>query len=463
MFSKRRIKNEENSQPEDFRIQLDIIFRDFAANEDQEVYTFPNTLTNDERKYIHLRSSKLGFKSKSTGKAPNRTLSISKKNRNTNREFCELELTEESLRAINVMNFPDILHNKNYKVSNVHETLMDTIKISHPVQVPEASTKSFDDFRSKLPVHKFQKYLLDMIEQHPVTLVCAETGSGKTTQIPQYILEDCMQKQRPCRVICTQPRRISTTSVAKRVATERGENVGSTIGYQIKLDVNMSKFTALLYCTTGILLRSLMVNGEKFLNNNVTHIILDEIHERDKFTDFLLICIKQLLPKCPKLKVVLMSATADTKRYEDYFKDYGMQTVYIPGRSFEITYLYLDEILPLINYDFPGMKSAFEYQSNMTRVEFKKDESLDAIINNEEEYDEDLADEMNSILVACMESGSNEMFHQLMELVLNEDAPVNYREPSNGYTPLIVAAVHGETVITEQLLNMGTLMFILTC
>ena len=94
-------------------------------------------------------------------------------------------------------------------------------------------------------------------------------------------MEDHTASKTPCRMICTQPRRLSAISVSERVASERGERVGQTVGYQVRLDSKLSPKTLLQFCTNGVLLRLLMV-GHKCLAN-ITHIIVDEIHERDRF------------------------------------------------------------------------------------------------------------------------------------------------------------------------------------
>ena len=118
------------------------------------------------------------------------------------------------------------------------------------------------------------------------------TGCGKSTQVPQYILDDWMvnaSENRHCNIVCTQPRRISAMGVAERVAAERNEKVGNVVGYQIRLESKTSAMTRLLFCTTGILLRRLESDTELGL---VTHVIVDEVHERSEESDFLLMILK---------------------------------------------------------------------------------------------------------------------------------------------------------------------------
>jgi HrpA-like RNA helicase len=135
---------------------------------------------------------------------------------------------------------------------------------------------------------------LKAIEDHPVVVLVGETGCGKSTQVPQIILdhpsrpEDAMVN-----IVCTQPRRIAAISIAERVAAERGQSLGDTVGYQVRLQANYGPETKILYCTTGILLKKLQ---DPAYLSTVSHIILDEVHERQVGS---LSCTPDLLyPQC---------------------------------------------------------------------------------------------------------------------------------------------------------------------
>lgn len=165
-------------------------------------------------------------------------------------------------------------------------------------------------------------------------------------------MEDAYENSQQCRIVCTQPRRISAVAVAERVAAERGEPVGSTVGYSIRLESKMGPLTSLYYCTNGVLLRTLMHDDKSLFD--ITHVIVDEIHERDKFSDFLLIVLKAGLERNPRLRVILMSATFKTDLYESYFK--CAVTCSIPGRTYSIKELFLEDILHLVQYESYEMK-----------------------------------------------------------------------------------------------------------
>ncbi|XP_075982903.1 tudor domain containing 9 protein spindle E [Anticarsia gemmatalis] len=170
---------------------------------------------------------------------------------------------------------------------------------------------------NNLAINEYKQQILDRIQGFPVVIVEGPTGCGKTTQVPQWILDDSYQSRRPCKIIVTQPRRIAAISIAKRVAQERGWEVGGLVGYQVGLDAKATSDTRIHYVTTGILLQKLV--SAKTMNE-YTHVILDEVHERGQEMDFLLLVVKRLLyTVSPAVKVVLMSATFNRKAFADYF------------------------------------------------------------------------------------------------------------------------------------------------
>ena len=146
-------------------------------------------------------------------------------------------------------------------------------------------------------------------------------------------------------MIVTQPRRISAIGVSERIAAERCEHVGDTAGYSIKLEKRMSKKTRLLLCTTGILLRRLQCDPDLA---SVSHIFVDEVHERDLNTDFLIIILKDLLARRKELKLVLMSATLNSDAFSSYFG--GCPVVSIPGRAHPVEENRLEDVLELTGY-----------------------------------------------------------------------------------------------------------------
>jgi len=197
--------------------------------------------------------------------------------------------------------------------------------------------------RSTLPIYEYRQKLLDTIRENPVTVICAETGAGKTTQCPSFILEEALLSGfgDNVSIICTQPRRISAVSVSERVAEEMNESIGQHVGYHIRMEAKKSKTTKLLFCTTGVILRRLQDDPDL---KGVTHVIVDEVHERQWQIDFLLIVLRRLLSTTRNdLKIVLMSATLDSQLFCQFF--YGAPLLSIPGRTYPVSEYFLEDIL----------------------------------------------------------------------------------------------------------------------
>ncbi|KAL7205791.1 hypothetical protein ACSBR2_018665 [Camellia fascicularis] len=233
--------------------------------------------------------------------------------------------------------------------------------------------KHMSDSRAALPIAELKGDILRLLKENNVLVVCGETGSGKTTQVPQYILDDMIEAGRGghCNIICTQPRRIAAISVAERVADERCESSpgsnGSLVGYQVRLDSARNERTKLLFCTTGILLRKFA--GDKDLAG-VTHVIVDEVHERSLLGDFLLIVLKNLIEKqsahsTPKLKVILMSATVDSDLFSRYFGHCPVITA--QGRTHPVSTHFLEDIYESIKYRLASDSPAYLRDDTSTK------------------------------------------------------------------------------------------------
>ncbi|KAG7119162.1 putative helicase C15C4.05 like protein [Verticillium longisporum] len=197
----------------------------------------------------------------------------------------------------------------------------------------------------------FRQQVVDTVDREQVVIICGETGCGKSTQVPSFLLEHQLAQGKPCKIYCTEPRRISAISLARRVSEELGEGRGdigtprSLVGYSIRLEANTSKETRLVFATTGIVMR--MLEGSNDLRE-VTHLVLDEVHERSIDSDFLLIVLKKLMLRRKDLKVVLMSATVDAERFSNYLGNAPVLTV--PGRTFPVQVRYLEDAIELTGF-----------------------------------------------------------------------------------------------------------------
>ncbi|KAK7320141.1 hypothetical protein RJT34_04875 [Clitoria ternatea] len=219
------------------------------------------------------------------------------------------------------------------------------------------------EFRRSLPAFKEKDAFLKVVSENQVVVVSGETGCGKTTQLPQYILESQIEAARGamCNIICTQPRRISAMSVSERVAAERGEKLGESVGYKVRLEGLKGRDTRLLFCTTGVLLRRLLVDRNL---KGVTHVIVDEIHERGMNEDFLLIVLKELLLHRPDLRLILMSATLNAELFSSYFD--GAPTMHIPGFTFPVRAHFLEDILERTGYRLTPYNQIDDYGQEKT-------------------------------------------------------------------------------------------------
>ncbi|TFK30567.1 pre-mRNA-splicing factor ATP-dependent RNA helicase prp22 [Coprinopsis marcescibilis] len=212
--------------------------------------------------------------------------------------------------------------------------------------------------RNSLPIAHYRETIIDLLEHNQVLVLSGETGCGKSTQVPAFVLEHALSQGKPCRVYCTEPRRISAISLAQRVSRELGEPANavgtnnSLVGYSIRLESNMSRNTRLAYVTNGIALRMLEGGsgngGQGTAFDEITHIIIDEVHERTIESDFLLIVLKSLIRERPDLKVVLMSATVDAEKISQYFDN--CPTLHVPGRTYPVDVRFLEDAVEFTSW-----------------------------------------------------------------------------------------------------------------
>ena len=184
--------------------------------------------------------------------------------------------------------------------------------------------------KKNLPIYKYKEDLIKAINKNNILIVIGETGSGKTTQMTQYILESGLGDKYH-KIGCTQPRRIAARSVARRVAEEMDVKLGREVGYSMRFEDCTSKSTIIKYMTDGMLLREILLDGEL---RNYKVIILDEAHERKVQTDVLFGLLKKITKKRSDFKLIITSATLDAVRFSDYFCKCPVFS--IPGRSFPV-------------------------------------------------------------------------------------------------------------------------------
>ncbi|CAI5721306.1 unnamed protein product [Hyaloperonospora brassicae] len=370
------------SLDESFCMSIHKALQSLVDDGERAELSFPSTYDNTQRRYIHMMAEKYGLFSKSAGrKGDGRFIHVASVKKNAAMEKVSLRLHPTPLNPKMDEWYPPEV--KQYMATYPSPSLEDEgavdpwgAKTFTPLGVAPMQHRGREALFShlpsrgsqngpkivrtplvevtKLPVYQYREQILNLVEENQIVVLSADTGCGKSTQIPQFLLDDALARGRgkETRIICTQPRRISAMSLAQRVASERPGQSSKEVGYAIRFDSSFdAKQSKLIFCTTGTLL--------KWLNNDpsslgFSHIILDEVHERDMFTDFLLILIKtSILKQRPDLKVILMSATIQVEKFSQYFQPEFHPPILqmVGGTNYPVSTLFLEDILALLKID----------------------------------------------------------------------------------------------------------------
>ncbi|KAI3728618.1 hypothetical protein L6452_17257 [Arctium lappa] len=464
--------------PEASRIHIRQTLEEFRASNDM-MYKFDANLTKFERAEVHELCKKMGLKSQSHGsKTSNKrcvtvykfkgkskntkaksdltSFTFSEKGKEVLSDFFSLyppgdQGESEKIMAMSSKNSDNIRTKTDdilWKPSMKKDDIAKKLESVAARMESDLKLKQITEGRSKLPIASFKDVITSTIESHQVVLISGETGCGKTTQVPQYLLDYMWSKGDACKVICTQPRRISAISVAERISSERGENIGDSVGYKIRLETKGGKHSSIVFCTTGVLLRVLVKAGSgrsrreattkmfKDAFPDMTHIIVDEIHERDRFSDFMLTILRDMLPLYPHLRVVLMSATLDAERFSQYFG--GCPIIRVPGFTYNVKRLYLEDVLLL--------------------VKSTKACHLDCTSKTSMDVDSQLTGDFRLALEEAINlAWSSDEMESLLEFFSTSEGldVLNFQHSVTGITPLMVFARKGRVGDMCMLLSFG--------
>ncbi|XP_058107059.1 DExH-box ATP-dependent RNA helicase DExH6 isoform X2 [Magnolia sinica] len=408
------------------RIQITKRLEEFRAG-DAEVYTFEPNLTNPERAVVHELCRKMGMVSKSSGRGKQRCVSVYKSKKKQvsvvkgKENVTCLTFSEETKDVLRDLftNYPPDDGELNEETpmnysgndnkgqgkqdSSFCRPSMGKAEIAKKVdllasRINEAPhlRKIIED-RSKLPIVSFKDVITSTLESHQVVLVSGETGCGKTTQI--------------------------------RLESKGGKN------------------SSIVFCTNGILLRMLIGMGAGTSNKEVaneslkdvfeiTHIIVDEIHERDRFADFMLAILRDLLPFCPHLRLILMSATINAERFSQYFG--SCPIIRVPGFTYPVKTFYLEDVLSILG--------------------LTEGNHLDPSVLGDADDVDLLTDEYRTALDESIDLAlSSDEFDLLLELVSTSATPkiYNYQHSLTGASPLMVFARKGRIGDVCRLLSLG--------
>ena len=227
---------------------------------------------------------------------------------------------------------------RNLQAQKVSDTLPEWKRVTQGKDqlLGKRTSMSIKEQRESLPVFRFRNQLLDAVRENQLLIVVGDTGSGKTTQLTQYLAEGGFANTGM--IGCTQPRRVAAMSVAKRVAEEVGCKLGEEVGYTIRFEDCTSPATKIKYMTDGMLQREVLLDPDI---KRYSVIMLDEAHERTIATDVLFGLLKKTLKRRPDLKVIVTSATLDADKFSEYFNKCPIFT--IPGRTYPVEIMYSRE------------------------------------------------------------------------------------------------------------------------
>lgn len=217
-------------------------------------------------------------------------------------------------------------------------------------------SREIQEVRKSLPVYKLRDDFLEAIDKNQVLIVVGETGSGKTTQLPQYLYEAGYTKAsggKIQKVGCTQPRRVAATSVSSRVADEVGCRLGDEVGYSVRFENVLSSKTQIKYLTDGMLLREFLSDP---LLTGYSALMIDEAHERTVSTEIVLTLLKDIIKERLDLRIIVASATINAEKFANYFNDAPIFK--IPGRRFPVDICYTKH--PEANYIQAAITTVFQ-------------------------------------------------------------------------------------------------------
>ncbi|KAF8827581.1 hypothetical protein HHX47_DHR4000042 [Lentinula edodes] len=231
--------------------------------------------------------------------------------------------------------------------------------LQEQIEAAEKHAKTIEETRKSLPIYASKDKLIEAVREHQVLIVVAETGSGKTTQIPQY-LHEAGFTDGGMKVGCTRPRRVAAMSVAARVADEMGTKVGYEVGYSIRFEDCTSDKTVLKYMTDGMLLREFLTEPDLA---SYSCLVIDEAHERTLNTDILFALVKDIVRFRLELRLSISSATLNAEKFSEYFDD--APKFYVPGRTYPVDIHYTPQ--PEANYLHAAITTVFQIHTTQPK------------------------------------------------------------------------------------------------
>ena len=304
---------------------------------------FPkNDNTNSNNNYLGRKVRPDNFKNNFNNSKSNYKDNISNNNNNNSRKYERNDNSQRNYHNNNHRNYGNFNRNNYNNINNYNNSLRNNQNDRNDLMEVEDNNKQ----TKQLPIFSKKAEILEKIENNRVIIISGNTGCGKSTQVPQYIYE----KNNNCKILITQPRRIAAISIANRLSFERNTKLGKLIGYHVSMINNLSPETQIFVKTTGVFLEELLHNNDKDNKVDYTHIIIDEVHERDLYVDLVLVLLKNYFKSNPQSnkKLILMSATIAESEFANYLKDTNEKDVpiiRIKEKWHEVKNFYVDEII----------------------------------------------------------------------------------------------------------------------
>ncbi|CRK87430.1 CLUMA_CG001232, isoform A [Clunio marinus] len=422
---------------ETFLMGIELMLKNFITKKENQ-FDFPSTLSEDERVMVKDVASKLGLKFKTSGKGLDTQIIVFKSEDQLVLYEHPMLLTRNRSRHV-IMKILETLKEMKVSLSSFYCLRIANINVNflpfsfvvignisnrskNQISVPPTNI-NFSRFesRQRLPIFQYRNNILNFIANHQIVIIESSTGYGKSTQIPQYVLEEYNKMNKPCRIIVAEPKSICVTTLAKRISFERGESLGTTVGYQIRLESKIAPTSNLIFVKSNSVIRILMSEKPEEFFQNISMLIIDEVQTRDVFCDFLLLCVKENLHLYPHLKVIILSSTAAANKsnLSSYFDQCPI--VKLPEIPKNIKEFFLEDILKEINFEVPQDVSA-------------------CVPGLVKDFSDDMKKKVDNLLIK-MTSGDEfeSAFLEFCYIVETKNVPVDYRCIESHKTPLMIA------------------------
>uniref|UniRef100_A0A803MHF9 RNA helicase n=1 Tax=Chenopodium quinoa TaxID=63459 RepID=A0A803MHF9_CHEQI len=422
------------------RIKIHNILEQFRSSHDQ-VYTFEANMTNHECAVVHQESKKMGMISKSSGKGKQRRVAVFKSKPklecSEQRENPVITFSDESKRVLNdlFIRYPPGEDEVGKEYSNGP-----TDNNNNPRSRGKRENIFCKPLMTKDEIEKQVELLTSKIQQkHHLQEISKKRSKLPIATFQDVITSTILTHQLPaCKLIGS----LTNVNFLEQVVLISGETgCGKTT--QIRMDTKGGRNSSIVFCTNGIMLRVLVAGGSNGSQpgavdlSQISHIIVDEIHERDRYSDFMLAILRDLLPTYPHLRMVLMSATLDAERFSHYFG--GCPVIRVPGFTHPVKTFYLEEILSILRTP-------------------DKNHLLNSSLSSQVNEEGSLSEQSRLALDEAIEmSSSNEEFDTLLELISSDGTSkvLNYQHYLTGVSPLMVFAGKGRVGDLCTLLSLG--------